>query len=132
MTIATDIPPAVQALVGVPYVHGSADPAIGLDCLTLCGAVFDVLGRRFPAPGRYGRDSVHAGDLMAMRRWFEPCDPEPWAVVEIGRDHCGVLLPGAWDVIHADRRRGSVVVHRLAAFRDHVRGIHRLLEAPRP
>lgn len=107
----------VLQLVGLPYVFGSRDPSAGLDCLTLAAEVYRRIGRSFPMPAAYERNTIGLEEFERAAQAFEVCDPEPWALVLMSdHEHCGVLLEDARTVIHC-RKATGVVVQRLRELR---------------
>jgi len=70
--------------LGVPYVFGGTNPAIGLDCSGLVQLVFRQLGIALPrtaqqqygATRRIARDELQPGDLVFFARTYS--DPNDW------------------------------------------------------
>jgi cell wall-associated NlpC family hydrolase len=70
--------------LGVPYVFGGTNPAVGLDCSGLVQLVFRQLGMVLPrtaqqqynATVRVSRDQLQPGDLVFFARTY--ADPNDW------------------------------------------------------
>jgi cell wall-associated NlpC family hydrolase len=70
--------------LGVPYVFGGTNPAVGLDCSGLVQLVFRQLGitlprtaqQQFDATRRISRDELQPGDLVFFARTY--ADPNDW------------------------------------------------------
>jgi cell wall-associated NlpC family hydrolase len=87
-----DLPPpsggapveVARRYLGVPYVFGGSDPAIGLDCSGLVQLVYRQLGVALPrtaqtqyaATLRLTRDELQPGDLVFFARTY--ADPHDW------------------------------------------------------
>jgi cell wall-associated NlpC family hydrolase len=75
--------------LGVPYVFGGVNPAIGLDCSGLVQLVYRQVGLSLPrtaqqqydATPRIGRDELQPGDLVFFARTY--ADPHDW-VTHVG------------------------------------------------
>lgn len=116
----------VRELVGVRYAFQSRDPDIGLDCLTLCEEVYRRIGRVFPLPERYGVDHVDGAVFLDWAQHFDELEgQEPWAFVDMGAAHCGVLMPDGC-VIHC-RDTTGVVAQPAARLASVIDGFWRLL-----
>jgi cell wall-associated NlpC family hydrolase len=78
--------------LGVPYVFGGTDPAIGLDCSGLVQLVFHQIGAWLPrtaqlqyeATARVPPDQLQPGDLVFFARTY--ADPHDWIT------HVGIYL----------------------------------------
>jgi cell wall-associated NlpC family hydrolase len=78
--------------LGVPYVFGGSDPAVGLDCSGLVQLVFRQLGIALPrtaqlqydATTRISRDQLRPGDLVFFARTY--ADPHDWIT------HVGIYI----------------------------------------
>lgn len=133
----------MELLVGSPY----DDPAEGIisddaistpkvamvpgdhfDCMTLARRCYELAGRVFPMPAVYRAGMIPDDVLERWAAFWEPCEPEPLAIVSFADDegfrHVGTMLD-AKRVIHASAKLG-VVIHRLGFMRPHVQGIYRL------
>ena len=76
---------SIRALVGVPYVFASTEPAAGLDCMSCASLVYRMIGEglgdpeawRFPFPIRYGPDGrIELDHLLDYYRHWEPARAE--------------------------------------------------------
>jgi cell wall-associated NlpC family hydrolase len=93
--------------LGVPYVFGGSNPAVGLDCSGLVQLVYRQLGialprtaqTQFAATQRIGRDQLQPGDLVFFARTY--IDPHDWIT------HVGIYV-GAGMQINAPTE-GQVV-----------------------
>jgi len=80
---------AANRYLGVPYVFGGTNPAVGLDCSGLVQLVFGQLGISLPrtaqqqynATTRVARDQLQPGDLVFFARTYD--DPNDW-VTHVG------------------------------------------------
>ncbi len=80
--------------LGVPYVFGGSNPAIGLDCSGLVQLVFRQLGIVLPRTAQLqydatvpvARDQLQAGDLVFFARTY--ADPHDWIT------HVGIYVGG--------------------------------------
>jgi hypothetical protein len=78
--------------LGVPYLFGGVNPAIGLDCSGLVQLVYRQVGLSLPrtaqqqydATSRVGRDDLQPGDLVFFARTY--ADPHDWIT------HVGIYL----------------------------------------
>lgn len=78
--------------LGIPYVFGGTNPAIGLDCSGLVQLVFRQLGvalprtaqQQYDATARVGRDALQPGDLVFFARTY--ADPHDWVT------HVGIYI----------------------------------------
>lgn len=78
--------------LGIPYVFGGTNPAIGLDCSGLVQLVFRQLGvglprtaqQQYEATARVGRDALQPGDLVFFARTY--ADPHDWVT------HVGIYI----------------------------------------
>ncbi len=78
--------------LGVRYVFGGTDPAIGLDCSGLVQLVFRQLGiglprtaqQQYNATVRLTRDQLQPGDLVFFARTY--ADPNDWIA------HVGIYI----------------------------------------
>lgn len=112
-----------RSFVGLPYVEGSADPEVGLDCVGLLIAVMKKAGRLDlgyrPPPYRYHEPVEKAIAEIAPRLEeiaIEDVRPEDVLVVAIGGGrgiaHVGIVgdhPDGGLSIIEASRRVGRVV-----------------------
>jgi cell wall-associated NlpC family hydrolase len=84
--------------LGVPYVFGGTNPAVGLDCSGLVQLVFRRLGIALPrtAQQQYGattrltREQLQPGDLVFFARTY--ADPNDWIT------HVGVYIGGGMQI----------------------------------
>jgi cell wall-associated NlpC family hydrolase len=84
--------------LGVPYVFGGSNPAIGLDCSGLVQLVFRQLGmalprtaqQQFNATARVPSDQLEPGDLVFFARTY--ADPNDWIT------HVGIYLGGGLQI----------------------------------
>jgi cell wall-associated NlpC family hydrolase len=84
--------------LGVPYVFGGSNPAIGLDCSGLVQLVFRQLGVSLPrtaqlqydATPRVTQDQLQAGDLVFFARTY--ADPHDWIT------HVGIYIGGGLQI----------------------------------
>jgi cell wall-associated NlpC family hydrolase len=94
-TAPTDNPAAIDVArryLGVRYVFGGTDPAVGLDCSGLVQLVFRQLGVALPrtaqlqynATARLTQDQLRPGDLVFFARTY--ADPNDWVT------HVGIYL----------------------------------------
>jgi cell wall-associated NlpC family hydrolase len=82
--IAGDAVQVARGYLGVPYVFGGTNPAVGLDCSGLVQLVYRQLGitlprtaqQQFDATVRIGRDQLQPGDLVFFARTYP--DPRDW------------------------------------------------------
>lgn len=89
MTAAVDVG---RQYLGVPYVFGGTNPAVGLDCSALVQLVFRRLGVTLPrtaqaqydATARVALDDLQPGDLVFFARTY--VDPHDWIT------HVGIYL----------------------------------------
>jgi cell wall-associated NlpC family hydrolase len=97
---APAVPPSVgapvvdvaQRYLGVPYVFGGTNPAVGLDCSGLVQLVFHQLGislprtaqTQFDATLRLSRNELQPGDLVFFARTYD--DPHDWIT------HVGIYI----------------------------------------
>jgi cell wall-associated NlpC family hydrolase len=80
---------AARRYLGVRYIFGGTDPAIGLDCSGLVQLVFHDLGVTLPrtaqqqynATSRVTQDQLQPGDLVFFARTY--ADPHDW-VTHVG------------------------------------------------
>jgi cell wall-associated NlpC family hydrolase len=78
--------------LGVPYVFGGTDPAVGLDCSGLVQLVFRQLGiglprtaqQQYDATPRVSRADLQPGDLVFFARTY--ADPHDWVT------HVGIYI----------------------------------------
>lgn len=78
--------------LGIPYVFGGTNPAIGLDCSGLVQLVFHQLGvglprtaqQQYEATARVSRDALQPGDLVFFARTY--ADPHDWVT------HVGIYI----------------------------------------
>jgi cell wall-associated NlpC family hydrolase len=78
--------------LGIPYVFGGTNPAVGLDCSGLVQLVFRQLGMALPrtaqqqynATQRVSRDQLQPGDLVFFARTY--ADPNDWVT------HVGIYI----------------------------------------
>lgn len=122
---AVDRHHALIRLVGVPYVRGATDPAVGFDCFTLLEYVRrEFYGRTtptagMPAPHLTSAQAAALGIYRALGGhehtpgpWV-PCEPTDGCAVALGRrrfgrlHHCGVLVDS--HVLHALNSAGVVL-----------------------
>ena len=91
----TSVPAAVEMArryLGVRYVFGGTDPAVGLDCSGLVQLVFRQLGIALPrtaqqqynATPRLSQDQLQPGDLVFFARTY--ADPTDWVT------HVGIYI----------------------------------------
>jgi cell wall-associated NlpC family hydrolase len=81
-----------RGYLGVPYVFGGVNPAIGLDCSGLVQLVYRQVGLSLPrtaqqqydATARVGRDELQPGDLVFFAR--TSADPHDWVT------HVGIYI----------------------------------------
>jgi cell wall-associated NlpC family hydrolase len=84
--------------LGVRYVFGGTDPAIGLDCSGLVQLVFRQLGVSLPrtaqlqyaATARVTQDQLQPGDLVFFARTY--ADPRDWIT------HVGIYIGGGQQI----------------------------------
>jgi cell wall-associated NlpC family hydrolase len=84
--------------LGVPYVFGGSNPAVGLDCSGLVQLVFAQLGVRLPrtaqlqyeATTRLTREQLQPGDLVFFARTYP--DPRDWVT------HVGIYAGGSLQI----------------------------------
>jgi cell wall-associated NlpC family hydrolase len=84
--------------LGVPYVFGGTNPALGLDCSGLVQLVFAQLGTRLPrtaqlqyeASTRLTREQLQPGDLVFFSRTY--ADPHDWIT------HVGIYAGGGMQI----------------------------------
>jgi len=92
---ASPAPAAVDVArryLGVPYVFGGTNPAVGLDCSGLVQLVFHQLGISLPrtaqqqynATSRLTQDQLQPGDLVFFARTY--ADPNDWVT------HVGIYI----------------------------------------
>jgi cell wall-associated NlpC family hydrolase len=123
---------AIHALVGIPWVKGGTDPAIGFDCVTCAAEVYRLIGEaigdpdgwRFPLPERWTDDTIPLRALLEWHRFWEPCTKQFGAGVVLIDGHFGILIDSGW-VIHA-RRRSGVVLQRATRLLPAITGYFRL------
>jgi cell wall-associated NlpC family hydrolase len=102
--VSAPIPPSVpaadqaavvqiaQRYLGIPYVFGGTNPAVGLDCSGLVQLVFRELGMLLPrtaqqqyeATPRLSRDQLQPGDLVFFAHTY--ADPHDWVT------HVGIYI----------------------------------------
>lgn len=119
----------VNSVVGKPWVKGSDDPAVGLDCW---GLVLDsfrrIDGRELPPVFQRQNCDLHRSAAIALRRGdFVPCDEKEgalWTLVDssgclvhVGRILCGRAVHAAGSEIGS----GSVVAWPLVQTFQHYR-----------
>jgi cell wall-associated NlpC family hydrolase len=97
---STATPPATSAAelarsyLGIPYVFGGTNPAVGLDCSGLVQLVFRRLGiplprtaqQQYAATERLTREQLQPGDLVFFARTY--ADPSDWIT------HVGIYVGG--------------------------------------
>lgn len=124
-------------LLGVPWIDGGRDPAVGLDCV---GVVLVALHRRgYPTPDhqvRVGQRST----AETFHRWFDPVEtPEPgdvllvWAPLSPGgalEHHVGLLLDRG--LVLGSTASGVALLPVRAFLRHGLIGAHRPRMEPRP
>jgi cell wall-associated NlpC family hydrolase len=84
--------------LGVKYVFGGSDPAVGLDCSGLVQLVFRQLGtalprtaqQQFDATARVARGELEPGDLVFFARTY--ADPRDWIT------HVGIYVGGGMQI----------------------------------
>jgi cell wall-associated NlpC family hydrolase len=84
--------------LGVKYVFGGSDPAVGLDCSGLVQLVFRQLGTTLPrtaqlqfdATARVAREELQPGDLVFFARTY--ADPHDWIT------HVGIYVGGGMQI----------------------------------
>jgi cell wall-associated NlpC family hydrolase len=84
--------------LGVKYVFGGSDPAVGLDCSGLVQLVFRQLGialprtaqQQFDATARVPREELQPGDLVFFARTY--ADPHDWIT------HVGIYVGGGMQI----------------------------------
>jgi cell wall-associated NlpC family hydrolase len=84
--------------LGVKYVFGGSDPAVGLDCSGLVQLVFRQLGiavprtaqQQFDATARVAREELQPGDLVFFARTY--ADPHDWIT------HVGIYVGGGMQI----------------------------------
>jgi cell wall-associated NlpC family hydrolase len=84
--------------LGVKYVFGGSDPAVGLDCSGLVQLVFRQLGialprtaqQQFDATTRVAREELQPGDLVFFARTY--ADPHDWIT------HVGIYVGGGMQI----------------------------------
>jgi cell wall-associated NlpC family hydrolase len=84
--------------LGVPYVFGGSNPAVGLDCSGLVQLVFHQLGvalprtaqLQFDATPRVSQADLQPGDLVFFARTY--ADPHDWVT------HVGIYLGGGLQI----------------------------------
>ena len=107
----------VADLVGVPYLIGGRDPAVGMDCWALVREVMQRAGRPVDVDWHPSCDEAATREAIALIKketssptWY-PVDWQPWAVILMGSPrtvhHAGVTLPDT-TVLHAGIGHGSV------------------------
>jgi cell wall-associated NlpC family hydrolase len=87
-----------RSYLGIPYVFGGVDPAVGLDCSGLVQLVFRQLGiplprtaqRQYNATARLTRDQLQPGDLVFFARTY--ADPHDWIT------HVGIYVGGGMQI----------------------------------
>ncbi len=112
-------------LVGTPYVYGSRDMCTGLDCLTTIASAYAMLGMVFPLPDDYGPDFIPDESFEQWAEYFEACDPEPWAIVDMSPSHAGLLMPNLRTILHC-RETTGVVLDRRSNLKHLIKGYFRL------
>lgn len=108
----------ILQLVGVPYKYRGRHTGEGLDCLTFCSVVYDLLGRRFPLPASYTETEIPDAAWLEWEKHWQACDAhDDWPIVDMSPTHAGVLLPGTpHRVIHCWRDAGGVVITRASVL----------------
>jgi cell wall-associated NlpC family hydrolase len=84
--------------LGVKYVFGGSNPAVGLDCSGLVQLVFRQLGialprtaqQQFDATARVSREQLEPGDLVFFARTY--ADPHDWIT------HVGIYVGGGMQI----------------------------------
>jgi len=84
--------------LGVKYVFGGSNPAVGLDCSGLVQLVFRQLGialprtaqQQFEATARVSREQLEPGDLVFFARTY--ADPHDWIT------HVGIYVGGGMQI----------------------------------
>jgi cell wall-associated NlpC family hydrolase len=95
LSSAVDI---ARRYLGVPYVFGGSNPAVGLDCSGLVQLVYRQLGialprtaqTQFDASMRVERDRLQPGDLVFFARTY--IDPHDWIT------HVGIYIGGGMQI----------------------------------
>jgi cell wall-associated NlpC family hydrolase len=105
--IPAPIPPAAMGpasveiarrYLGVKYVFGGSDPAVGLDCSGLVQLVFRQVAialprtaqQQFDATARVSREELQPGDLVFFARTY--ADPHDWIT------HVGIYVGGGQQI----------------------------------
>lgn len=107
---AADLPPvgaphgeasavdAARRYLGVPYLFGGTNPAVGLDCSGLVQLVYRQIGLNLPrtaqqqydATRRVAHDDLQPGDLVFFARTY--ADPHDWIT------HVGIYIGGGLQI----------------------------------
>ncbi|MEH0109331.1 C40 family peptidase [Tersicoccus sp. MR15.9] len=81
----TDVVDAAKKYVGVPYVWGGTDPAVGMDCSGFVQRVFKDVGIQLP---RLVRDQMTHGTPVASLKDAKPGD----LLISFGGDHIAIYV----------------------------------------
>lgn len=123
---------AIHKLVGTDYKLYSADPTVGLDCMTMAKLIWEYIGENlkqpaqwiFPLPDSYTDEGMLSEELQGYHiHWMSADQGEFGAIVDLG-DHIAVYI-GDGDLIHCIRGRG-VVISRASRLAPHIRGWYKL------
>ncbi len=107
--------PDLSDLIGVPFVNGGRDPAVGLDCWGLVMAVFQRFGITLPDHPLDAMDAAVIDAEIGRERsaWLRCRPPYPIPAVVVIRfgggaycNHVGVLVAPGW-FMHAREKTGS-------------------------
>jgi cell wall-associated NlpC family hydrolase len=116
-----DVVAAARKYLGVPYVWGGNNPAIGLDCSSLVQHTFRDLGVKMP---RVARDQAKMGTEVPSLSQAKPGD----LIVTRGGGHIGIYL-GDNRMLHAPRPGEKVSIRELFETDKTIMTIRRIVPA---
>lgn len=93
-----DVVEVARRYLGVPYVFGGTNPAVGLDCSGLVQLAYRQVGVQLPrtaqqqydATARVAREDLQPGDLVFFARTY--ADPRDWIT------HVGIYVGGGQQI----------------------------------
>lgn len=115
---------AAKKYLGVPYVWGGNNPAVGLDCSSFVQHTFRDLGINLP---RVARQQAKEGTEVPSLAQAKPGD----LIVTRGGGHIGIYLGGN-QMIHAPRPGEKVSIRKLFETDAQIMTIRRIVPATSP